>query len=67
MNTPSFKEDYVDQLPVTLLMKTIIIDKKKPHFVSEVRNLRHCDWVNKVTRQVHYNFCRDEVKVTRIE
>ncbi len=35
------------------------IDIKKPHFVSEVRNFRHCDRVNNVTCQVLYPLGND--------
>ncbi len=32
---------------------------KKPHFVSEARNFRHCDRVNNVTCQVLYPLGND--------
>lgn len=44
--------------PSSTLM--IGIDIKKPHFVSEVRNLRHCDRVNNVTCQVLYPLGNDK-------
>lgn len=42
------------------------IDIKKPHFVSEVRNFRHCDRVNNVTCQVLYPLGNDNTNVVNI-
>ena len=42
------------------------IDIKKPHFVSEVRNFRHCDRVNNVTCQVLYPLGNDNTNVINI-
>ena len=39
------------------------IDIKKPHFVSEARNFRHCDRVNNVTCQVLYPLGNDNTNV----
>ena len=40
-------------------MMSTEIDIKKPHFVSEARNFRHCDRVNYVTCQVLYPLGND--------
>ena len=45
---------------------SIGIDIKKPHFVSEVRNFRHCDRVNNVTCQVLYPLGNDNTNVVII-
>jgi len=42
------------------------IDIKKPHFVSEARNFRHCDRVNNVTCQVLYPLGNDNTNVVNI-
>lgn len=47
-------------------MISIGIDIKKPHFVSEVRNFRHCDRVNYVTCQVLYSLSNDNANILNI-
>ncbi len=47
-------------------MMTTGIDIKKPHFVSEARNFRHCDRVNNVTCQVLYPLGNDSTNVVNI-
>ena len=47
-------------------MMSTEIDIKKPHFVSEARNFRHCDRVNNVTCQVLYPLGNDSTKKRRI-
>jgi|GEM_PF-6046047 len=44
-------------------MRSMEIKIKKPHFVSEVRNFRHCDRVDNATCQVLYPLGNDNTNV----
>ena len=63
-NPDSKTEDFV-----AALLKQVAITEstycfiKEPHFVSEERNFRQCDWVNSVTRHVNYSLSNHNTNV----